>query len=179
MTLIRRAKIGAKWNGSSWEALGSGMAAIGSPIVKALAVDGSGNLYAGGLFTAAGGVTANSIAKWNGSSWEALGSGIGGGGIYALAADGSGNLYACGMFTTAGGIPANSIAKWNGSSWEALGTGIGGEGYPIVKALAVDGSGSVYAGGWFTTAGGVSANNIAKWNGSSWGALGSGMVTNS
>ena len=33
---------------------------------------------------------------------------------------------------------------------------------------------TLYAGGQFTTAGGVSANYIAQWNGSSWSALGSG-----
>ena len=47
-----------------------------------------------------------------------------------------------------------------------------------VRALTVfdDGSGpALYAGGAFTTAGGVAANHIAKWNGSSWSALGSGM----
>ena len=43
-----------------------------------------------------------------------------------------------------------------------------------VHALAVSGS-NLYAGGEFTTAGGVSANRIAKWDGNSWTALGSGM----
>src|SRR5208337_883903 len=32
----------------------------------------------------------------------------------------------------------------------------------------------VYAGGYFTNAGGVTANNIAVWNGSNWSAMGSG-----
>ncbi|MGB9613419.1 MAG: chitobiase/beta-hexosaminidase C-terminal domain-containing protein, partial [Candidatus Margulisiibacteriota bacterium] len=49
-----------------WQALGSGM----NGSVYALAVDSSGNLYAGGSFTTAGGVSANRIAKWNGSSWS-------------------------------------------------------------------------------------------------------------
>src|SRR5258707_1236971 len=80
--------------------------------VLAAAVDGSGNLYIGGVFTAAGGVTANHIAKWDGSSWGALGSGINGD-VFALAVSGS-DLYAGGYFTTAGGIAANYIAKWDG-----------------------------------------------------------------
>ncbi len=87
--------------------------------VRALAVDGSGNLYAGGNFTTAGGVTVNYIAKWDGTSWSALGSGMNGT-VYALAVDASGNLYAGGGFTTAGGVAANNIAKWNGTSWSAL-----------------------------------------------------------
>jgi trimeric autotransporter adhesin len=36
--------------------------------------------------------------------------------------------------------------------------------------LAVYG-GSLYAGGNFTTAGGVAAPNIARWNGSAWFAV--------
>ena len=47
-------------------------------------------------------------------------------------------------------------------------------GVTLVYALAVSGS-DLYAGGYFTTAGGSAANDIAKWNGSSWSALGSGM----
>jgi hypothetical protein len=42
-----------------------------------------------------------------------------------------------------------------------------------VEALAVSGT-NLYAGGQFTTAGGVAASSIAVWNGSAWSALGSG-----
>jgi hypothetical protein len=158
----------AKWNGSSWSALGSGI----GPYVSALAVSGS-DLYAGGAFTTAGGVLATNIAKWNGSNWSALGSGMDRP-VLALAVSGS-DLYAGGYFTTAGAASAINIAKWNGSSWSALGSGTGGVGDLFVHALAVSGS-DLYAGGSFTTAGGVLATNIAKWNGSSWSALGSGMA---
>ncbi|MCX7019384.1 MAG: hypothetical protein NTY46_10455, partial [Candidatus Sumerlaeota bacterium] len=164
----------AKWNGSSWLALGSG---IGSPgYVNALAVIGS-DLYVGGNFTMAAGNRASHIAKWNGSSWSALGSGMGGQIPYvnALAVSGS-DLYVGGNFSTAGGVSANRIAKWNGSFWSALGSGMGDpyNVYYRVCALAVSGS-DLYVGGDFTRAGEVSANRIAKWNGSSWSALGSGM----
>jgi hypothetical protein len=134
-------------------------------------------VYVGGWFTAAGGSQANHIAKWDGSSWSALGSGMNMyGAVYALAVSGS-DLYAGGRFTMAGDTNANLIAKWDGSSWSPLGSGIGGgDGTfePYVSALAVSGS-DLYAGGRFTTAGGANANNIAKWNGSSWSALDSGM----
>jgi hypothetical protein len=165
----------ARWNGSSWSALDSGMSG-GYPYVYALAVSGS-TLYAGGSFTTAGGGAAKYIAQWNGSSWSALGSGINGG-VYAVAVSG-GTLYAGGNFTTAGGIAATNIAQWSGSNWSALGSGMGGSPNPYlyaptVYALAVSG-GTLYAGGLFTTAGGIPANYIAQWNGSSWSALGSGM----
>ena len=145
----------------------------------ALAVSGS-NLYVGGVFTKAGGIAATNIAKWNGSSWIALGTGVSYelfdySGVYALGVSGS-NLYVGGGFTRAGGIAAANIAKWNGSSWSALGLGIDGPAFPAVYALAVSGS-DLYAGGDFTAAGSVTANSIAKWNGKSWSALGSGTDT--
>ncbi|MFO0826591.1 MAG: hypothetical protein U0572_00435 [Phycisphaerales bacterium] len=175
----------AKWNGSSWSALGSGL----NGEVRALAVfddagRGAAALYVGGSFTTAGGVTANRIARWNGSSWSPLGSGMSGGSFPNVDAlmtfdDGAGGgsaLYAGGGFTVAGGVTVNRIAKWDGSSWSALGSGVNSD----VKALTTfdDGSGTgpaLYAGGAFTIAGGVAANSVAKWNGSSWSALGSGM----
>ena len=167
----------AKWDGSSWHGLGTGMGGeMGEdgPCVYALAASGS-DLYAGGDFKTAGGVTANCIAKWDGSSWHALGAGIGGEMeedhpfVFALAVSGS-DLYVGGYFTTAGSVTANYIARWDGSSWHALGAGVD----YTVSALAVSGS-DLYAGGGFTTAGGVTANHIAKWDGSSWHALGRGM----
>ena len=164
----------AKWNGSNWQALGSGM----NDGVEALALDTNGNLFAGGNFTTAGGVTANYVAKWNGSNWEALGSGMNND-VAALALDTNGNFYAGGSFTLAGGTRANCIAKWDGNTWLALGSGVScgnkiGR-YYFVSALAVDNLANIYLGGNFSTAGNVTANNIAKWNGSTWSALGSGM----
>jgi hypothetical protein len=152
----------AKWDGSVWSALGSGM----NGWVYALTVIGT-NLYAGGDFTTASGAPANGIAKWNGSAWSALGSGMNNG-VQALAVSGT-NLYV-GGYSTTGGVTVNNIAKWNGSTWSALGSGVNGE----VLALAVSGT-NLYAGGNFTTAGGVTANDIAKWDSSAWSALGSGM----
>jgi trimeric autotransporter adhesin len=43
--------------------------------VTALAVSGN-TVYAGGVFTQAGGNLASHVAKWDGSAWSALGSGL-------------------------------------------------------------------------------------------------------
>ncbi|MGA1701651.1 MAG: hypothetical protein ACO4BY_11045 [Candidatus Nanopelagicales bacterium] len=69
--------------------------------VYALVTDSAGNLYAGGSFTTAGGAPANRVAKWNGTSWSALGTGMNNN-VTALATDSAGNLYAGALFTTAG-----------------------------------------------------------------------------
>jgi len=164
----------AKWNGTSWAPLSSGM----NFRVHALTVY-VGELIAGGSFITAGGVSAKYIARWNGSSWATLGSGLDST-VTTLFVHG-GELIAGGYFTTAGGISADRIARWNGNTWAPLGSGMGG-GNPFTYVSSLTGYGSdplreasLIAGGNFITAGGVSANRIARWNGNSWASLGNGM----
>lgn len=73
--------------------------------VNAAVADGSGNLYIGGDFTLVG----DGIAKWDGSRWSALGSGMDGI-VGRLAVSGS-DLYAGGSFTTAGGKASAYLTK--------------------------------------------------------------------
>jgi hypothetical protein len=153
-----------------WSILGSGL----NDAVRAIVVDGT-NIYAGGDFTTAGGVAASHVAKWNGSQWSALGTSLVNGvgdDVYALAMSGD-YLYVGGLFTGTGPhAPAARIARYYTTTgqWSALGSGLNDD----VFAIAVIGT-NVYAGGDFTTAGGVSANHIARWNGTSWSPLGVGM----
>ncbi len=139
----------------AWTNLGSGM----NNNVRALVHDGA-NLYAGGDFTTAGGLTVNRVAKWNAASgsWTNLGSGMNGS-VRALLHDGT-NLYAGGTFTTAGGVTANRVAKWNAASgtWTNMGGGMNGS----VYALAHDGT-NLYAGGAFLPISGVEAK-VGKWD---------------
>jgi hypothetical protein len=166
----------AKWNGSSWSALGSGS----GQEVSALAVfdDGTGPaLYALGDFSGSAGFNAHVIAKWNGSTWSALGSGLfEPAGCMAVYDDGSGPALYVGGGNFNHGVSASGIVKWNGSTWTALPSQIQFD--SVVSTLAVldDGSGpKLYAGGLFASAGGVAAQNIAAWNGTQWNALGSGV----
>ena len=133
----------------------------GSYGVQAIVFDSSGNLYAGGDFTSAGGAASTSyIARWNGSAWSALGSGMNDI-IWALAFDSSWNLYAGGAFTTAGGAAANHIAKWDGNVWGALGSGTDSQ----IDKIAIDISRNLlYTCGMFSTAGGKAAAHVAMCN---------------
>src|SRR6059036_3818445 len=70
-------------------------------------------------------------------------------------------------------LPTDRAAAFSDENWISMG-GLPGTDYPVYAA-AVDGSNNFYIGGDFTIAGDVFANRIAKWNGSSWSALGSGM----
>ncbi len=155
--------------------------------IFALAVhdDGAGPaLFAGGSFNEAGGVPAAGIAKWDGTAWSALGEGlVPWATVTSLAVfdDGSGNgpaLYAAGGFDTAGGVAAGNIARWDGSRWAPLGEGLQGQpGYVWDMAVLDDGSGpALYVAGRFTNAGSVRADNVARWDGTSWTAVGTGIL---
>jgi hypothetical protein len=167
----------ARWDGSVWQPLGSGMAGGYFTVVYALTVY-NGELIAGGWFTTAGGVPCNDIARWDGSNWQPLGSGMSGGTyetvVLALTIYG-GELIAGGDFATAGDATCNGIARWDGNIWQALGSGISGGDYSNVAALTVYNA-ELIAGGLFTTAGDVTCNNIARWDGSAWQPLGSGIA---
>jgi hypothetical protein len=164
----------AKWDGSTWSALGGGIGGVSHPdLVCSLAVSGT-NLYVGGDFTNAGSVWVNGIAKWDGTSWSAMASGIVGDYrcvVTALAVSET-NLYAAGLYytTTNGGVPTNCVVKSDGSAWSVLGGGFD----KTVNALAASGT-NLYAGGNFTMVGGVSASGVARWDGSAWRAMGSGI----
>lgn len=173
----------ARWDGSVWSAI-AGPTGVGvTDAVRAMTVfdDGTGPaLFAAGSFVSAGGVTVNRIARWDGSTWSAL-VGPSGMGVtdsvlsLTLFDDGSGPaLYVGGGFTTAGGVPVNRIARWDGSAWSALaGPGAVGVNNAVFALMEFDGGAgnALYAGGDFTTAGGMTVNRIARWDGSAWSAL--------
>jgi hypothetical protein len=97
-------RIDPTFSDANWISMGGVNGTDGE--VYAAAMDGSGNLYIGGWFGVAGNAVAKNDAKWDGSSWSALGSGINDW-VWALAVSG-GTLYAGGYFTAAGGNAATS-----------------------------------------------------------------------
>jgi hypothetical protein len=111
----------AKWNGSSWSRLGSGV--NGDVLALETFDDGTGAgpaLYAGGAFVAAGGASANRIAKWDGKNWSPLGTTGMSGSVSALEVfdDGTGGgpaLIAGGAFVTSH-AGDSYLAKWGCSS---------------------------------------------------------------
>jgi hypothetical protein len=84
-------------------------------------------------------------------------------------ADGSGTGYGAGDAVKVES-DMTLYAQWTINEWAPLGLGLDSD----IYALTRDSSGNIYAGGEFSTVGGVSTNNIAKWNGSTWVPLAEG-----
>jgi hypothetical protein len=155
-----------KLNGSSWT--DTGFPGTTYTNITTLACSGT-TLYAGGY---------KGLFVYNGSSWTDISSTGNGSIAYvnSIAFDNANNVYAgCSVnFTDSNGTTANRIAKYNTGSkkWTAMGTGMD----DYVDAVAYDTVNNIlYAGGWFKTAGGVAAKLVAKWDGSSWSAVGTGL----
>lgn len=161
-----------------WEVLGTGA----NGIVKAI-VETSTDIFIGGDFTTAGGVTVNHVARWNKSlsTWNALGPGGTKGtndDVRALAVSNDENtLFIGGDFTAAGGTAFNYFVQYDiaGDTFSGV-----GEAEPvlnfIVLGLVVDSNDKVYAVGAFTTGkaaggGAITLNRIGIFDPASTGWL--------
>lgn len=168
----------ARWNGSTWSPIGSGFLAEQGAYLNQLLLLPNGDLVAVGGFRTAGAATVNRIARWDGTSWSGFGAGMNGW-VFAAVLLPNGDLVAGGIFSTAGGVPARGLARWNGSAWSELGSGVSANGAPLpisfVYSLVTEPSGDLLVGGVFNAAGSVPANNVARWNGTGWSALGTGV----
>ena len=131
--------------------------------LSAVAPDGSGGWYIGGLFTHVGDVPRNNLAHiradhsvdpdFNPSPND---------GVHAIAVSGS-TVYAAGLFTSIGGQVRNRIAALDGATGSVK--PFNPDANAGVEALAVSADGSiVYAGGRFTIIGGLPRVAIAALN---------------
>ncbi len=145
---------------NSWTPVGNGL----SGWVYSLAMSGR-DLIVGGDFTIAGEPAMTNLARWDGSTWHALGSGVASGRVNVITVEGR-YVYIGGAFTSAGGILNTAyLARWDSVSetWNALGTGVDG----LITSIAVEGT-DIFVGGNFENAGGVYSPFIARWDGTSW-----------
>ncbi len=167
----------ARWNGTSWTAMGAGFNSVVADLAVIHSPNGtSDTLYAGGFFTSSGGSSLGHIARWNGTTWSPLGSGVD-----AIVRDllvvndgtPSPSVVAAGDFLIAGGVSAPKVARWDGATWSGYGTGPGQAGSVFAVAVCDDGTiggPALYAGGSAGIPG-----RVAKWNGSAWVSVGGGI----
>jgi hypothetical protein len=162
----------ARWDGTAWITFDPDV--IKTSFSDMIVFDdGSGPaLYGGGGRVTLNGVpTESRVAKFDGSVWSAVDTGMQGQiGRFAIFDDGSGDaLYAVGSFSI-GGVPGQ-VARLDGSSWTVIGDGLGDF---LLRALAVfdDGSGpALYAGGVRYSAG----LSVLRWDGSEWVSISDGL----
>ena len=176
----------ARFDGTSWNALGSGIVGGGASIdhdVRDFALY-QGELVAAGTFTFAGVQPALSIARFDGVDWQPLGAGLDlsfafTGSVFSLAVY-QGDLYASGEFNLAGGAPVQGLARWDGSQWHDVGGGfppLGGSTPGFAWKMAVGPDDLLYLVGQFPSAGGTpGTKDIATWDGQSWGTVGGGFT---
>lgn len=107
---------------------------VASPSLRGVRAIGefAGRLVIAGEFAHVGGVPAANIAIWDGSAWQALGTGTDGRVNAVLEYDAGGvhKLVVAGKFLHAGGIRVDNIAAWDGAAWSALGSEGGSVGAP-------------------------------------------------
>ncbi len=75
-----------------------------------------------------------------------------------------------GNFATAGGVPAAGIAR-HGNQWSSFGSGIYVNNRPGTVATLAAYNGDLYAGGTFTSAGGLLMANMVWWDGVQWNEM--------
>ena len=176
--------------GGQWVSAGGGLTeshptTVAFTVNKLLQWDSptGSKLYAGGVFNGAGGVSARSIASWDGSTWSNLGGGLTNASanqptVFDMEIfDGPTGevLVVTGVFQFASGQVVNSIAAWDGFAWSPMGAGLqnqglGGWGLTLISHDP-DGFGErLYVFGSFDQAGNQSVGNVAEWDGVQWHA---------
>lgn len=151
---------------TGWRALGNGWGIT----VRAL-TDHHGDLIAGGYAYDTGQTPLQHVMRWDGAQWHPLGGGVDYD-VLALLSHSSGELWVGGSFGSAGGVPSPGLARWTGQAWLPMGGAFVGA-TRTVRALLELPNGDVVVGGSFrvTTSGGL-VDNLARWDGSAWHALG-------
>ena len=156
----------ARWSAAGWSPVGTGM----NNVVRAFAlatVGGAQALYAGGSFTTADGVAASKVARWDGAGWSAVGSGP----VFDVYA-----LAGWNALLMAGGNSSQYVKVWNGSTWSTPAGGYPASGSVTAFELWNGGLGTAaFVGGSFNGFGAATSKGIARWNGSGWGPVGTGI----
>ena len=134
-------------------------------------------IYAAGYFTHVSGTPAKNVARWDGTSWSALGEGVAQY-VTALAWDEDADrLYASGFHVEGGGegpglgvVTGTPIRAWDGAAWSDFARVDGSRArVHVIRTLS---DGRIAVGGEFETIDGVDAVGFALWDGASWSTLG-------
>ena len=182
-----------QWDGSSWNQLGSALdgefAGDYFGYFGGVAISGDGTTIAGGstsnddAYVNAGHVR---VFRWNGSSWNQLGSDIDGVAVKdylgkSISLSDDGTIVAIGAASsdiTSNGKGHACIYQWDGTTWNQLGSNLLGEGTDnrsYGHSVSLSSNGTIVAVGDHGYNGNEGEVRILQWDGTSWNQLGSSL----
>lgn len=151
-----------KYNGSAFDTLGSGLNDFcpGCATIVGEMTMFQNKLYVFGSFIKAGKYYGQSMARWNGTSWDSLDNYPNGSvdkiDVY------NNELYVAGTFDSIGGIAANCVAKFDGVNWHSMAHPVIGNQVSAIKNF----KGKTYLAAQVTSL--SSTANLSYWDGSNW-----------
>jgi hypothetical protein len=148
----------ARWHPvTSWDSMAGGPGNPSNTRIGAVTTLLDGTIVAGGSAFP----FAAMVKAWNGTSWQTLGSGLGGfGAVRCMTVLPNGDLVVGGAFSSAGGLATNNIARWNLAQWSNVGSPLSTGTNGTVLALKMLPTGSLGVGGTFTTVDGMPSGRI-------------------
>ncbi|MBI5219609.1 MAG: PKD domain-containing protein, partial [Bacteroidia bacterium] len=160
----------ATWNDTVYNTIGSC-----NHVVNCFAIFNN-SLIVGGNYQAISGNLLYNIASYDGSHWNPLGYGLGGY-VAALSVDTINNFLYAGGYVYGGEVTpfSSCVARWDGEQWTGVGTATDLD--CDVLALGMYKK-YLYAGGCFGIQDSASTcpyKGVARWDGSLWNTLGSGV----
>jgi hypothetical protein len=162
----KQSKFIATWDGNSWDTLGGGMEGAG-PVYSIQSFKDT--IYVGGYFrrsfTNGIGKTTNGLAKWNGNSWDSIGSGFHPSGGPREMIVNNDTLYLAGSFDSVGTIHSQSIVAFDGYNYIPI--GIPGNSTGGAAASCVFFNGELFLGGNFQDSS-ILIYNFAKRSSNHW-----------
>ena len=158
-----------------------GQAAGPNQVVYDLLNNGAGTIFAAGSFSAVDGTAgAKYLAQYipATNTWGTLIGGTASDYAYSLAYSPSGTLFYSGNFTTvAGTAGARFIARWANNAHGTTQGGTTAALTAVPPTLLYSPTGTLFAGGDFTTVAGTASGPVAFWHGANWGTLPGGSLS--
>ncbi len=153
-----------RWNGTEFSAVGAGVKSAYEMFASYVYKD---ELYVGGdRLDSAGSVKiTNNVARWNGTDWNSVGTDAADIGMVYTFCEYKGDLYVGGKL---------GLNKWNGTAWTNLAISKQAMSVFAMKIYKDE----LYVGGSFTTLGTTKANNLVKFDGTTWSAVADGVIFN-
>lgn len=157
-----------KWDGFNWQNVGLGITGDATFLhYLKTSVVYKNELYVGGKFREIDGKNIQHIARWNGTEWNAVGSGVSASLPQVdCMIEYKGELYVGGNISVAGGRYAYGIARWNGQTWNTLKLGLNNDALTMVVDTVKD---LLYIGGAFNAANNSKVKgSVVAWDGTNW-----------